>query len=110
MKKVFGAVVALGLMLFGASAPAAELDIDLAARHELSVDGVNKAVDEARRHFLTSPNDVVVLKFPAGVFDFSRASADKAIVVSSVQPGPTGRLIFKGAGKDQTTLVFSKEA
>ncbi len=68
---------------------------------------IDRAIDDARRQFLSSPNDVITLNLPAGVFHLSGGDERAASIdVSRVQPGAQGRLIVKGAGSDTTTLVF----
>jgi hypothetical protein len=66
------------------------------------------APDESRR------NTTIVLKFPAGTADFASgaATADAARVVidvSTLHPGPHGRLIIAGAGPAATLFRFSPD-
>jgi hypothetical protein len=91
-----------------ANAAAATIDIDVAKTYGgISLATIDQAIDQARRRFRTSPNDVITLDLPAGVFHLSAGSGDAASIdVSHVQPRAQGRLILKGAGSDRTTLVF----
>ncbi len=87
---------------------AATVDVDVARQYGgISLASIDHAIDDARRQFLASPNDVIALNLPAGVFDLSDGGEHAASIdVSHVQPGAQGRLILKGAGSDRTTLVF----
>jgi len=77
-------------------------------KYGITAEGVQQAVQAAKRHFRKTPNDQIVLEFDAGTFKLD--GKDKSlgtIDLSGVKPGPQGRLVFKGAGIDKTTLVFS---
>jgi parallel beta-helix repeat protein len=68
-----------------------------------------RAIGDAKAHFLKSPNDTIVIEFDAGTYPLAApTNNDKGIFeISGVKPGPEGRLVFRGAGMDKTTLVFS---
>lgn len=71
----------------------------------VSADTLNRAIDDARKHFTTQPNDTYVITIPAGTFQ-----VDKTIYVSNLSSAQaTGRLIIRGAGKDQTVLVTNPD-
>jgi hypothetical protein len=94
--------------LAAAAAYAAPLDIDVAQKYgAVSLASINAAIGDARRRFVLSPNDIVTLHLPAGVFTLTGQGDDAASIdVSRINPGPAGRLILRGAGRDRTTLVF----
>lgn len=109
--KALMSAAVLSLML-GATANAAAVRIDVKTQYGISLDGIAKAVIDAKRHFATNADDVVILEFPAGTFDFSQQhgpNARAAIDVSNVQPGPQGRLLFQGQGPSNTTFVFNND-
>lgn len=86
------------------------IDVDVQKQYGLTLEGIETAIADARRHFATAPNDIIVEMLPAGTFDFSAQYDDSKrsdIDVSNVMPGPQGRLIFQGAGSERTTLIFA---
>jgi hypothetical protein len=103
-------VGALGLWA-GGSAAAATLNVDIQKKYgAVTLSSINRAIDEARAHFAASPNDIVVLNVPAGVFTLDLAAGAPTLIdVSNVTPGPGGQLVLRGAGKDRTTLVFDAD-
>jgi parallel beta-helix repeat protein len=74
--------------------------------------GIARAIAEAKAHFVKEPNDTIVLEFDAGTYPLaSPSNGDKGIIkLSGVNPGPEGRLVFRGAGMEKTKLVFDPEA
>ena len=90
-------------------AVAATLNLDVQQKYgTVSIAAIDRAIAEARNHFLSSPNDTVVISLPSGVFPLALESPEfGSIDVSDVQPGPSGRLIIQGAGKERTILVFN---
>ncbi len=102
-------LIATAVLLLGRSAAIGEtVDFDLVKKFgAISHASVERAVLEARRHFATKPDDVVILHFPPGVYGLSTDGLDTAgIDVSRVRPSAIGRLILQGAGMAATTLVF----
>jgi hypothetical protein len=95
----------------GGSATAATVNIDIQKKYgTVSLSAINHAIGEARAHFAANPNDIVILHVPAGVFSLAAgadADSSPSIDVSDVTPGPGGQLVLRGAGKGQTTLVFT---
>jgi hypothetical protein len=86
----------------------APLVIDVKEAYGITQDGIAKAIEAAKKDFAARPNDTVILKFAAGTYALDNTSQSRGIiVVSGLQPGPQGRLIFQGAGMDQTTWVFA---
>lgn len=69
---------------------------------------IARAISDAKAHFVQHSNDTVVIEFDAGTYPLAApANHDKGIIeLSGVKPGPEGRLVFRGAGMDKTTLVF----
>jgi hypothetical protein len=101
-------LAAVAWLLAAASAHAASLDIDVAKKYgAVSLSAINAAIGDARRGFAVSPNDIITLRLPAGVFTLTGQGGEAASIdVSGISPGPAGRLILRGAGSDRTTLVF----
>jgi hypothetical protein len=76
----------------------------------------DRAIGDARKDLAAHPDDIYLIRIPAGTFDFSaetpgdssgrghRAST-AAITVSDISPAGKGRLILQGAGKDKTMLI-----
>jgi parallel beta-helix repeat protein len=105
-----GAVLALLLAGFtpAANAQGDRLTWKLDQRYSVTQAGLAAAVDEARSHFEQNPADTVVIKIPAGRHQLKQTGEGQgSIVLSNLRPGPEGRLIFKGAGRERTTLVFN---
>ena len=70
---------------------------------------ITAAIGAAKADFAKRPDDVFVIRIPAGTFDLSSAtSGNGAIDVSGIHPGDRGRLVIAGAGRDATTLVFDR--
>lgn len=118
-------------------APQAPPDSCLAAPGQIVVEtmpahanllAIKQAIADAKSYFDSSDpgdkNTTVVLKFPAGVYDFSHdTSVDpqvfcttpgtcvgtKSINVSDIAPGPQGRLILYGAGQVDTVFQFNPD-
>ena len=69
---------------------------------------IARAISDAKTYFVQHPDDTVVIEFDAGTnFLAAPTNRDKGILeLSGVKPGPGGRLVFRGAGMDKTTLVF----
>ena len=97
----------LGLLICVA-AKANVLEIDVAQRYGgISLGTIDRAIDEARRHFAASPDDTMIVRLPSGTFTLAIGSdGNGSIDVSDIRPGPGGRLVVQGAGKASTTLVF----
>jgi hypothetical protein len=95
-------------LLAAPAAHAATLDIDVAKTYgQVSLAAINAAIGDARSRFRNDPNEVITLRLPAGVFTLTgQGSAEASIDVSDINPGPAGRLVLRGAGREQTTLVF----
>ena len=73
---------------------------------------IARAIRDARTHFVRHSNDTVVIEFDAGTYPLAApTNGDKGIIeLSNIKPGPGGRLVFRGAGMDKTTLVFDPAA
>ncbi|MGH7939664.1 MAG: right-handed parallel beta-helix repeat-containing protein, partial [Limisphaerales bacterium] len=73
---------------------------------------IARAISDAKTYFIQHSNDTVVIEFDAGTYSLAApTNGDKGIIeLSGVKPGPDGRLVFRGAGMDKTTLVFDPAA
>lgn len=94
-------------------------------RPDANLKHINQEIHVARKLFKNSEtrNTTFVLKFPRGVFDFSRYDSGRTIYcdppgscsgipvfdISYIAPGPTGRLLILGAGLDQTKFIVSPD-
>ena len=89
-------------------APAVPVVIDVQSAYGITQPGIARALVAARKEFVDHPDATVILKFAAGTYELEPGPGNTPIIeVSNLQPGPHGRLIFQGAGMDQTTLVFA---
>lgn len=70
----------------------------------ISHDGLNAVIAKAKNHLLTYDNDTVVVKIAAGTYTIGDAIEIDSI---NMNASKMGRLIFQGAGKDSTNLVFN---
>jgi hypothetical protein len=105
------AVLCLVPFLASGAAVAATRQIDVAATYGITRAGIAHAIEDAKRDFAVHPDDTVVLDFRPGVYDLSDVRDDRPVIdVSNIRPGDGGRLIIRGAGPDQTTLVMDKDA
>jgi parallel beta-helix repeat protein len=108
-----GALAAGCLAFFGMHAaaqlaPAVPVVIDVQSAYGITQPGIARALVAARKEFVDHPDATVILKFAAGTYELEPGPGNTPIIeVSNLQPGAHGRLIFQGAGMDQTTLVFA---
>lgn len=93
--------------MFALSARAETVTWNVQSEYGISVAGIHTALSDARQRFRRKPDDVVVLQFDAGTFELKDQGPRKGTIdLSGIKPGERGRLIFRGAGMDKTTLVF----
>jgi|GEM_PF-3232283 len=93
---------------FSFQAGAATLNWDMESLWGISEAGFDSAITAAHNHFLGNPNDTIIVHISAGTHDISGADG-KSINLRSgylLDPSDKGRLVFQGAGIEQTTLVF----
>ena len=77
------------------------------AKYGITAAGIRTAISDAKAVFRETPDAVVVLQFDAGTFSLEdQGPAKGTIDLSGIEPGESGRLIFRGEGMDKTTLVF----
>jgi hypothetical protein len=89
-------------------AGAETLNWNVRSKFGMSGQGFRQAIGEAKTHFRKAPNDVVILELDEGSFYLEDKGASKGTIdLSGVEPGPDGRLIFRGKGIDKTILVFA---
>jgi len=93
-------------MLFGLSLKASTEVWDLQALYGITQDGIANAISDAKSHFSSNPNDTIIIEIAAGTYDISGSGSHGIDLTSGLKPGPNGRLIFQGAGMEETTLVF----
>lgn len=92
------------------SAQAESITWSVKEKYGITADGINKAISDAKDHFKKAPNDQIVLEIAEGSYYLEDNSDREGIIdLTKVQPGPEGRLIFRGQGMDKTTLVFSDD-
>ena len=60
----------------------------------------SNAIADAKSYFTSTPNGTFTITIPQGTFTLS-----DSINLSNINPGPQGRLVIRGEGKDKTTLV-----
>jgi len=92
--------------------PSVAFELDIGKTYGMTVPGIARAIEAARRDFASRPNDTVVLNIAAGRYDLSREPivGRGVINVSDIHPGDRGRLIIRGAGDGRTVLIFDKNA
>lgn len=101
----------LATMTSATKASAATLVWQLGQKFAADQRGIALAIGSAKAHFVERPDDVVILRIPPGRFYLAAPPSGKGTIdLSGIQPGPQGRLVFQGAGKDRTTLVFNDNA
>jgi hypothetical protein len=72
--------------------------------------GIANAITDARNHFATYPNDSIIIQIDSGTYNIGGNNSYGIDLSSGMEPGANGRLIFKGAGMNNTTLVFTDMA
>ena len=75
-----------------------------------SVEAIAHGIERARQVFATHPGATVELVFASGEYDLNKATKGRqgVIEVDDLHPSKEGRLIFRGAGMEKTTLFFPK--
>lgn len=69
--------------------------------------GFASIIANAKNHFSIQPNDSIIVQIDAGTYSIGGNGQDGISINSIGTLSATGRLIFKGAGMDQTTLIFT---
>ncbi len=121
-RKIMNSLVILfqGVLLMSCTVHTSKAEIinwDVDAAYEITTEGINQAINDARDHFALSPNDTIILKIAAGrhLLDRNPNRISAAIGpiasitfgVNGFNTGPEGQLIIEGAGIDKTKLVFT---
>merc|ERR1719402_1341572 len=82
--------------------------IDVKAKYNVSYEGINQALDEAREMFALGPaNREVVIHITSGIYHINFPDRKATINITRAKPQPQGRLVFEGAGPDKTILLAS---
>ncbi len=124
MKRLFLSIFAVGLSVTGAYAqctcpPVVQPDPIVIAPPAVGNPGeviripnpanqatVAKLISEADRLFETQPDTRFVIQLPAGRVDLTGSTnSGGSFQIDNVDPGQNGRLIIRGAGKYETTVV-----
>lgn len=94
--------------ILATGAKAETLNWNVRSKFGMSAQGIRQAIHEARTHFSRTPDDVVILEFDEGSFYLEDKGDSKGTIdLSGVEPGPDGRLVFRGQGINKTILVFA---
>lgn len=73
----------------------------------ITQNGFSAIILDAKNHLLSNPNDTVIINIDAGVYNIG-GNGSNGISISGLTPGVYGKLILKGAGINNTTLVFTE--
>jgi hypothetical protein len=74
----------------------------------VSQNGFNTIIIDARNHFVVNPNDTIIVLIEEGTYYIGgNGSHGINFTTAGINPGPQGRLIFKGAGMNLTKLIFT---
>jgi len=82
------------------------LNWNLNTIYSVTQSGFSSIISDAKVHFSTNPNDTIVININAGTYNIG-GSGSIGIFISALNPGANGKLIIKGAGMSNTTLVFT---
>ena len=104
MKKSFIYFIA---SLIYIQAGAAEITWNLNTIYGVTQAGFASIISDAKTHFLNNPDDTIIVTIDAGTYTIGGNNSHGINLRSGFAPGPNGRLIFKGAGMDLTTLIFT---
>ena len=69
--------------------------------------GFASIIADAKKHFSTLPNDSIIIQIDSGTYVIGGNGSNGITINALGTAGTSGRLIFKGAGMDQTILVFT---
>ncbi|MFH4966922.1 T9SS type A sorting domain-containing protein [Gaetbulibacter sp. M240] len=87
---------------------AAEITWNLNATYGVTQSGFANIISDARTHFLSHPDDTIIVTIDEGTYNIGGNGSHGINFRPGFQPGPNGRLIFKGAGMDLTKLIFTE--
>ncbi|MFH6767188.1 hypothetical protein V8G56_00450 [Gaetbulibacter aquiaggeris] len=104
MKKVFITIV----LFLNSQVYAAEIIWNLNATYGVTQAGIANTISDAKTHFIGNPNDIITVTIDAGTYNIGGNGNHGINLASGFEPGPNGRLIFKGAGMDLTKLIFTE--
>jgi len=83
------------------------LNWNLNSIYGVSQSGFSSIILDAKNHFTATPNDTIIININAGTYNIGGNGSD-GISISLLSIGINGRLIIKGAGMNNTTLVFTE--
>ncbi|HMB01261.1 MAG TPA: hypothetical protein VKS21_09770, partial [Spirochaetota bacterium] len=69
--------------------------------------GFTAVISDARTLFSTNPDVWLIVTIDAGTYNIGGNDSHGINLHDGMEPGPDGRLVFKGAGREQTTLIFT---
>jgi len=80
---------------------------NLKSLYGINQKGFAKIISDAKAHFTKKPDDTIIVTIEAGTYTIGGNHEPGIDFGSGFKPGAKGRLIFKGAGMNLTTLVFT---
>ena len=83
------------------------LNWNLNTLYGVTQNGFSSIILDAKNHFIGNPDDTIIINVDAGTYEIG-GNGSNGIHINTVAPGSNGRLIIKGAGIDNTTLVFTE--
>ena len=99
-------IIILFLLIQSTLGFSTNLNWNLNSMYGVSQSGFDSIILDAKNHFATNPDDTIIINIDAGTYNVGDIG-NSAIKINSMSIGQNGRLIFKGAGINNTTLVFT---
>lgn len=96
------------VMFLSLKTEATTVSWNLNSSYGVTQTGFASIITDARNHFIVSPDDTITVLINAGTYTIGgNGNAGINFGAAGLNPGSNGRLIFKGAGMNATTLIFS---
>jgi uncharacterized protein YjdB len=81
---------------------------DLQSQYGITQAGIAEAISDARTHFSNYPNDTIIIEIAAGTYSIGGNGSHGINLRDGIlSKGSKGRLIFQGAGMNETILEFT---
>ena len=106
MKKTILLLYILACFISG-EATAAKVIWNLKTKYDISQSGFASIISDAKDRLKNMPNDTIIILIDAGTYNIGGNGKEGILVDDIGMVNATGRIIFKGAGMDFTTLVFT---
>lgn len=81
---------------------------NLNTMYGITQSGFSSIISDAKQHFNQSPNDTILIQIDAGTYEIGGNGSHGIAINGGFGSGDQGRVIFQGAGMDNTKLIFTE--